>query len=190
MSEAELKEILNMDFADFPDPVRIRGSGKRGRRRKRIAQDLYREFAKIDNGLALLNFITKYGRLTDEEGGDDVEELLAQARVMRRDIAWADKHKRHPGGAVFDLGAMVSLNLRTGRITRTVFPRTLLQALWLQFVYTPIGAGKLLKCKYCDEEFWAGPGTKRRADAKFCSPKCQVLFNSLKRSNPQLEKRK
>jgi hypothetical protein len=189
MSEAQLKEILNMKFEDFPDPVRIRGSGKRGRQKKQIRPDLYREFAKIDNGLALLEFIKKYGRLTNEEGGDAVEELLDQAKEMRRDIAWADKHKRHPGGAVFELGAMVSLNYRTRRITRTVFPRTLLQALWLQFIYTPIGEGKLLKCKYCDEEFWAGAGTHRRADAKFCSHKHQVLFNSLKRSNPQLEKR-
>jgi hypothetical protein len=109
---------------------------------------------------------------------------------MRKAIAFADKHKRHPPCTVFDLKATVVFNSKTRRIEQRVFPETLLQALWLQFIYAPVGAAKLSECRYCGQQFRAGVGTKRRADAKFCSHKHQVLFNSEKRSNPEMEKRK
>jgi len=109
---------------------------------------------------------------------------------MRNAIAFTRRHNRHPPTQVSDLEATVVLNSKTQRIEQRVFPQTLLQALWLQFIYAPVGAAKLSECEYCGEQFWAGPGTKRRVDAKFCSHEHQVLFNSEKRSNPELENRK
>ena len=172
----------------FPGRVRIVGNGKPGQR-KHLGHypDLYREFANIDNGLALLNFIKKFGSLTDEAAGDSVHALLDEAKLMQISIAFFEKRKRLPVAQVRDLKAKVIVN-RTGRVEKMLLPQTLLQALWLQFIYTPVGGAKLIECEYCHEQFWAGPGTERRADAKFCSHKHQVLFNSLKRSNPKMEK--
>src|SRR6516164_11433025 len=96
------------DLGDYA-PIRIVGSGKRGRQRKHLGQipDLYRQFAKIDNGLDLLDFIKKYGPLTDEKGGDDAENLLDQAKEMRHLIARADKFKRPQPASISDLKATV-----------------------------------------------------------------------------------
>ena len=199
----EMKQYIKEGMADlgyYSEPVdlairlhgrvRIVGNGKPGQR-KHLGQypDLYRQFANIDNGLALLNFIKKFGRLTDEKEGDSVQPLLDQARFMQISIAFFEKRKQLPVAQVLDLEAKVIVN-RAGRVEKMLLPQTLLQALWLQFIYTPLGGMKLSECEYCHEQFWAGPGTDRRADAKFCSLEHQVLFNSRKRSNPKMEKRK
>jgi len=170
-------------------PALIVGSGKR-KQEKRIYPGLFREFAEIDSWKGLLGFIKRFGRLTNEKEGDNAYELADEIRDMRRAIAFADKHKRHPPCTVFDLKATVVFNSKTRCIEQRVIPQTLLQALWLQFIYARVGAAKLNECRYCGQQFRAGPGTKRRADAKFCEHKHQVLFNSEKRSNPELEGRK
>jgi hypothetical protein len=108
---------------------------------------------------------------------------------MQSSIAFFEKRKRPPVAQVSDLKAKVIVN-RTGRVEKMLLPQTLLQALWLQFIYTPLSGMKLSECEYCGEQFWAGPGTDRRADAKFCRYEHQVLFNSRKRSNPKMEKGK
>jgi len=175
---------------DASRPALIVGSGKR-KQEKRIADPvLFQRFAEIDSWDGLLGFVRRFGRLTNEKEGDDVYELAGEIREMRKAIAFAARHKRHPPRAVFDLKATVVFNSRTRRIEQRVFPQTLLQALWLQFIYAPVGAAKLSECRYCGQQFRAGPRTKRRGDAKFCSRKHQVLFNSEKRSNPELEGRK
>jgi hypothetical protein len=181
-------QILNMRASDVR-PALIVGNGK-PRRKKQIAQhpQLFRKFAEIDSVDALLNFIKQFGRLTDEKEGDKVHLLLDEAKDMRESIAFASKHNRHPPTQIFNLKATVILNYRTGRIEQRVFPPTLLQALWLQFIHAPLSAAKLSECKYCGERFQAGGHSHRRLDARFCSHKHQVLFNSLKRSNPKLER--
>jgi hypothetical protein len=188
--QQSLDQILSEPI-DAIRPTLIVGSGKRKRQKKNIAHypQLFRTFADIDSWERLLNFVKRFGRLTDEEAGDNVDDLVEEIREMRKAIAFADKHKRHPPMTVFDLKATVVLNSRTRRIEQRVFPQTLLQALKLQFIYEPVSAAKLSECNYCGEQFRAGLGTNRRADAKFCSHKHQVLFNSEKRSNPELEKR-
>jgi len=187
--QSALNQILDLPMA-ASRPALIVGSGKR-KQEKRIADPvLFRKFAEIDSPEALLGFIRRFGRLTDEKESDDVYRLAEEIRDMRIAVAFADKRKRHPPAAVLDLKADVVFNPRTRLIEQRVFPQTLLKALWLQFIYTPVSAAKLSECKYCGEQFWAGVGTKRRADAKFCSHPHQVLFNSEKRSNPEMEGRK
>jgi hypothetical protein len=188
--QSVLDQILDLPMEAAGRPALIVGSGKR-KQEKRIADPvLFRKFAVIDSPEALLGFIRRFGRLTDEKEGDDIYRLAEEIRDMRRAIAFADKRKRHPPAAVFDLKADVVFNSRTRRIEQRVFPQTLLQALWLQFIYAPVSAATLNECKYCGVQFWAGVGTKRRADAKFCLHEHQVLFNSEKRSHPELENRK
>ncbi len=58
----------------------------------------------------------------------------------------------------------------------------LLAALWVQ-VGQSIGSGAIIRrCQQCGELFEVGLGTGRRQDAKFCSDKHRIAFNSLKRS--------
>jgi len=141
---------------------------------------------------AMLDFVGRYGRLTDEKAGDNVFLLLDEASEMKRLLETFRRRKRRPPVQVFDLKATASLDPKTGNIEIRPLPQTLLQALWLQLICFLSGGGELRKCQRlgCPESFPVGVGTKR-SDAKFCSHDCQVLFNSLKRSNPALrEKRK
>jgi hypothetical protein len=199
-------------------PERIVGNGTKADDRRHIAQypNLFRKFAEIGErkldpvGKAadldpigkrdlikererLLAFVKNFGRLTDDKEGDNVHLLLDEAKQMRDALAFVEKHNRHPPAQVFDLQANVILNSRTGRIEQKIVPRTLLQAIWLQFIYSPLEAAKLTRCALpqCQVMFRAGPGIGRRGDSKFCSPEHQIQFHSLARSNPALrEKRK
>jgi len=47
---------------------------------------------------------------------------------------------------------------------------------------TSSGSASLRGCWNCHEPFVAGPKGNRRGDAKFCSDKCRIEFNSLQRS--------
>ena len=68
-------------------PALIVGSGKR-KQEKRIADPvLFRKFAEIDSPEALLGFIRRFGRLTDEKEGDDVYRLAEEIRDMRIAVA-------------------------------------------------------------------------------------------------------
>jgi hypothetical protein len=44
------------------------------------------------------------------------------------------------------------------------------------------GSASFRECWNCHEPFVAGPKGNRRGDAKFCSDKCRIEFNSLQRS--------
>src|SRR5262249_55032350 len=102
-----LDQILETPMEAAGRPTLIVGSGKR-KQEKRIADPvLFRRFAEIGSLEALLGFIKKFGRLTDEKEGDDVYRLAEEIRDMRTAIAFADKRKRHPPAAVFDLKADV-----------------------------------------------------------------------------------
>src|SRR5262245_35456397 len=94
-------QILDAPMAAVRPPL-IVGSGKR-KQEKRIADPvLFQRFAEIGSWEALLGFIRRFGRLTNEKEGDDAYELAGEIREMRKAIAFADKHKRHPPRAVFD----------------------------------------------------------------------------------------
>jgi hypothetical protein len=179
-------QILDMPSKDITGPARIVGNGKR-KHKKHIANhpDLFRKFADIRTVGALLDFIREFGRLTDEAEGDDVLFLLLEAKAMRGALKYVDKRNRAFPASISDLKATLIVNARTGRIEKRILPQTLLQALWLQFVYAPIGVAKLKTCLFCGEQFRAGKGS-RRQDAKFCSRKHQIQFNSLARSDPKL----
>jgi hypothetical protein len=56
-------------------------------------------------------------------------------------------------------------------------------ALWCQLGQKLSGSTNFRECRQCRRWFEAGPGTRRRADAEFCSDKHRVNFNSLKRTN-------
>jgi hypothetical protein len=202
--QSQADRILNAPlFATEPRIVVVGNGGKK--RSVQIADHpmLFDEFSRIgatvehdeppaysDEAIqAMLDFVRRYGRLTDEKAGDNVFLLLDEAGEMKRLLR---RRKRKPPVQVFDLKATASLDPKTGNIDIRPLPQTLLQALWLQLICFLSGGGELRKCQRpgCPKSFPIGVGTKR-TDSKFCSHDCQVLFNSRKRSNPALrEKRK
>jgi hypothetical protein len=73
-----------------------------------------------------------------------------------------------------------------GKMRLKISPACLLDAIWLQLVQEQsAGAANLRECDYCHKLFMAGVGTDRRADAKFCSDKHRIEFNSLERRRKQ-----
>ena len=70
------------------------------------------------------------------------------------------------------------------RLRLKVSPKCLLDALWLQLAQAS-GSASFRECWNCREPFVAGPKGNRRGDAKFCSDKCRIEFNSLQRSRKE-----
>ena len=65
----------------------------------------------------------------------------------------------------------------------TIRPYTLMSGLWIQLSRKLSDKGVIRICRHCGKPFEAGPGTKKRADATFCSREHSVRFHSFKRSH-------
>jgi hypothetical protein len=59
---------------------------------------------------------------------------------------------------------------------------TLSEGLWWQLAVKLMDNLDFVECRQCGQWFETGPGAGRRQGAEFCSDKCRILFNSLKRS--------
>jgi hypothetical protein len=59
---------------------------------------------------------------------------------------------------------------------------SLISALWWQLAQKLSGNSMVRQCRYCGTLFEVGLGTRRRADATFCSNDHSVRFHSLRRS--------
>ena len=174
------------------EPERIvRDGGKLESYRPTAQYDrLFVNFANISSVDGLLGFVNQYGPLTgagNDSVGDSVEELLRQARDMKRliePLKKAQLGERLLDGPTGLLGrAEVSLVLDENRrcVLRLTAPN-LLTALWLQFGQAAAGGVQLRTCQHCQDIFSVGPGTGRRLDAMFCSAKHKRTHFSLKRS--------
>jgi hypothetical protein len=156
-------------------------------------------FAKADTPEKILNFIGRFGPLTEaglKPGeGEEVPPLLTHAEAMhnwltaclggRRD----DLHEMigPKGIPLRRLQAVLAVDPLTGAPRMKFAVQDLLSGLWLQFGQTLSGdvdSRRIKECRHCGEIFEAGPGTGRRLDAEFCSDAHRVAFNSLKRSKP------
>lgn len=77
---------------------------------------------------------------------------------------------------------IISLGDDMGRGFRLRFyAKTLMDGLWLQLAANVSGGSAFRKCVRCGNMFETGPGY-RRADAKFCSDRHKIEFNSRKRT--------
>jgi hypothetical protein len=121
-----------------------------------------------------------------EFGGEEVEKDLEEASFFRRCLELSTSpqrirsiiaEKRHS----FTLRVVPGDGRRTGLDFR-VDPGNFLEALRLQLFQKLSGQAHLRSCAYCAHWFEVGPGTGRRLDAKFCTDRHRILFNSLKRS--------
>jgi hypothetical protein len=175
--------------------VRVGGKLEDYRPMEKYADTLLpREFAKATTPAALLEFVARFGPLTqaglDQERGEDVGSLIREAAAMRQallDPKAAQGRLREHGAARIGSIEAVLIADRGARPTVQFTVPDLLTALWLRVGehLSGISAGDVVRqCEHCGALFEVGPNSKpqRRFDARFCSDAHRVAFNSLKRS--------
>ena len=189
----------------------VGNGGPRWRKSLKEFPTLYLQFMKVQTPEALLDFVNKFGRLTKDDPnpkaamGDDVRHVLRDAKTMSTVIGMVgDKKGNLPtwkGGAFkyeaagFQIQGGVPLPGRlnawlapdpvTGSWQLQLKPPNLLDAIWLQFGAAITSNAQVRLCAQCGNPFEAGVGTGRRADAKFCSDRCQVKHKSEQRSRKE-----
>jgi hypothetical protein len=148
---------------------------------------LFTQFASIPkNAEGVLEFTQKFGPLTkdglDPLIGENVEYLLDAARAMEMIIKGA-MDPVLPRVVGFNLGRLVArFEVVDGAVRLKLDAQELLNALWLQCAQHLSNGANLQRCQQCHTWFEAGLGTGRRLDAKFCSDKHRILYNSRRRS--------
>jgi hypothetical protein len=172
------QSILHSPVSDVQVARIVRNGGVLQSYRPLDISNLFNRFidkAMSENGV--LKFVETYGPLTHDGlrgKGDHVPALIDQAEQMTQALRGeivAMPLNRLNASIVAD---------RNGGIRLKISPACLLDALWLQLAQEK-SATKFRECQQCNNPFMAGVGA-RRADAKFCSDKCRIEFNSLKRS--------
>jgi len=168
---------LDVRIGDI-EPERIVGCGG-SRIAKRLSEYpmLYTAFANVSDYDQLLAFVTEYGSLTKN---NEIETLLDAAKEMR---AWLNRDKS-PLWSVANLKASLVKDRASGNAVISFSPTTLLDALWLQLAQALSGGTQFRRCKKCNIPFPVG-GKSRRIVARFCSDKCRIEFNSLRRSRKE-----
>jgi hypothetical protein len=162
----------------------VRRNGGKLRSYRPLAVDtLYKIFRRIETPEEVLDFIQKFGSLTQygamPDRGDPVLHVLEDAQRFRD---WLNGNNNAKGGYFTHLEASLVTDV-SGALRLRVMPNDLMSALWLQLALN-LSKANLRTCLHCGEPFEVGVGTSRRADAKFCLDKHRVEFNSRKRSTP------
>ena len=156
--------------------ARIVRIGREGRKlRLHEYPMLYSDFANVNTSEQLLEFITKYGPLTDK---NEIRRLLDDAAEMRECLL----RGKLPSWPIADLKASFSTEKGSGNTVIKFTPARLLDALWLQLGQSLSGGTTVRKCDHCDALFPIGGKSNRRLVARFCSDKCRIEHNSLERT--------
>jgi hypothetical protein len=145
----------------------------------------FTEFAAIKTPDELTAFITKFGPLTHDKRQVAID-LLEEARRMRECV----QDKRESPGKSLNLSTLLIRDRKTGELEVETTPRSLLDALWLQFQHELASGADFRICPLCKEPFAAGGETGRPRKAQFCSPEHRKRYNSLARSNPSMKARR
>jgi hypothetical protein len=143
----------------------------------------------------LLGFVEKFGPLTtaglDKALGEPVDLVLEHAKAMRGWLGYSVSGRsrlverialEHGGVPLGSMPVRLTMDPATRKPRLRLAPRSLLDALWVQFGQTLSGGATIHQCQHCGQWFESGTGTSRRADAKFCSNEHKIAFHSLKRS--------
>jgi hypothetical protein len=161
-----------------------------GNRGKPVGIDLnqwpraFEEFAAAKTPGDLVRFITKYGPLTGKKR-QSVFTQLDEAQTMRECM----NGKRTPLRSL-DLWSVLLQNPKTGEAEVSFRPRSLIDALWVQYHHSQSSGAEFRTCPHCGTYFAVGGNSGRLRNAEFCSPEHRKRFNSLARSNPALRKRR
>jgi hypothetical protein len=172
--------VLDAQLDDI-QPARIVPVGEALKSYRPLAkfENLFEHFirtAKSEDGV--LDFVTNFGPLTHaglRKGGEVVPAIIEAAKEMSGVL-----HHRTIAMPLSPLNVSIITDDQH-RLRLKVSPKCLLDALWLQLAQAS-GSASFRECWNCHEPFVAGPKGNRRGDAKFCSDKCRIEFNSLQRS--------
>jgi hypothetical protein len=145
----------------------------------------FTEFAAIKTPDELTAFITKFGPLTHNKRQVAID-LLDEAQRMRK--CMQDKNESPTRN--LSLNSLLLRDRKTGELELSITPRSLLDALWLQFQHELASGADFRICPLCKEPFAAGGETGRPRKAQFCSPEHRKRYNSLARSNPSMKARR
>jgi hypothetical protein len=175
------QSLLDVRVADV-QPARIvrNGSDLQSYRPLDKFPNLFRYFIGMPRSeKGVLEFVERFGPLTSKglrRDGDVVPAVIEQAESMSQALR---------GGLVATTLNKLNASIvaEDNMMRLKVSPVCLLDALWLQLAQAKSrGSATFRECLHCHKLFMVGPGTDRRADAKFHSDECQIAFNSLKRS--------
>jgi hypothetical protein len=154
---------------------------------------LFAEFAGVQTPQDVLTFIRQFGPLTaaglNEANGELVEGVLANAAAMREVLAYGAGSRDEKlfvvasQTSVFaELEVTLAFDRTDNALALKFAPGSLLDAIWFQSVQKLLSGTVVRHCRQCGRPFEAGPGTRRRLDAKFCCEEHKILFHSHKRS--------
>lgn len=144
---------------------------------------LFRIFARIGKSNDVLDFIEKFGPLTDagEAGGtgEDVSMVIEWATEMESQLR---KFRSDRSNANLIPVTNLKLLLRSDQhgAHLTITPSTIIDAMWLQFGQEVTGGGKILRCMYCSNIFRVGPKHGRKTSL-YCCDEHREESNSEKR---------
>src|SRR5262249_19032374 len=165
------QSIMDVPASDI-EPARIvRNGGELQSYRPLEIPNLVGRF--INNATSekgVLEFVEKFGPLTHGglgNKGEIVPDVVDQAEAM----------VRYGTRGLGRFKAWIEIDHEGLRLK--VQPTSLLDALWLLLAQTNTRSKQCLQCR---KPFPIGVAVKRRKDAKFCSDKCRIKFNSLERS--------
>jgi hypothetical protein len=142
---------------------------------------------KARSAEGVLYFIKTFGPLTelglDETLGEPVSAVIEQAKAMHTLVTAPVKNKKH--GATLIGRHSMEFSFTLDPLTETprlrYQPKDLLGALWLQLGQHLMGGGTVKVCRQCGILFPAGPGTRRREDAEFCSDDHRTKYHNQNR---------
>jgi hypothetical protein len=176
-----------------PDRIVRRGGNLKTYQPFEQVPGLFRVFANLAiTPEGLLEFVSRYGPMLPNgnwQGGEDAINGLAAAEAMSKLL---NEHAEDPRRCFSQFGEQglnwsgidvaLAFNPVIGRLVFKFAPPSLLNALWFECGEFLTRDAQVRKCRHCGGWFETGPGTGRRADARFCCDDHRVLFNSLKRS--------
>jgi hypothetical protein len=175
-----------------PDRIVRRGGNLKVDRPFERVPGLFRLFSKIaTTPEGLLDFVTRFGPMTPEgnrEGGEDALIGLSAAQGMSELLDSYSQDQRRcflqfgeQGLSWSRIDVALAFTPMTGRLQFKFTPPSLVNALSFEMGEFLTRDAQVRECLHCRGWFETGPGTGRRADAKFCSNDHRIAHNSLKR---------
>jgi hypothetical protein len=168
---------------------------------------LYVAFANVKTPDELADFVKLYGPLANAlpDWGDSISAFLRTARLFRDLLHykalgpkalmsfWISREKASrraadlaPPDDIRSLNRLVGTVLlvpdRKKGVRLLIDTEVLIAALWWQLAQKLSGDAIIRECRHCGILFEAGPSTRLRADATFCSSEHSVRFHSFKRT--------
>lgn len=137
----------------------------------------YSEFMNVESPQQLLNFVEKYGLL--HQNGFFTDAGLTSAKNMKM-----VKKNRHGYGIPLGPTEIILKFDAKGNPRLEIIPRSLEQALWLQYGETISNNQNPKECQLCGKIFMTGSRKTSRRDSKFCCPEHRQKYNNDMRKSP------